>query len=168
LPVAPNVLSGLSSLFAKPGVYPVDDRGAFFSFAFASVKHLGPGQFYLVTIREKDGKPFDGGNNYRVRVPARAPVSLYWSATVYDRDTHGLIRDQKWSSRGSNSQGLQMNADGSVDIFFGPAAPAGRESNWVPTMAGRGWEVMFRFYGPEKPLFDKSWQLPDVEKITAQ
>jgi hypothetical protein len=23
----------------------------------------------------------------------------------------------------------------------------------------------FRFYGPEKPLFDKSWKLPDIEKI---
>jgi len=26
--------------------------------------------------------------------------------------------------------------------------------------------VLFRFYGPEKPLFDKTWQLPDIEKET--
>ena len=24
-----------------------------------------------------------------------------------------------------------------------------------------------RFYGPTKPLFDKTWKLPDVEKLTA-
>ena len=23
------------------------------------------------------------------------------------------------------------------------------------------------FYGPTKPLFDKTWKLPDVEKLTA-
>jgi hypothetical protein len=25
--------------------------------------------------------------------------------------------------------------------------------------------VMFRFYGPEKPLFDKTWRLGDIEKV---
>jgi hypothetical protein len=25
-----------------------------------------------------------------------------------------------------------------------------------------------RLYGPEKPLFDKTWKLPDIEKVTAQ
>jgi hypothetical protein len=29
-------------------------------------------------------------------------------------------------------------------------------------------EMLFRFYGPEKPLFDKTWKLPDIERITAQ
>jgi len=28
--------------------------------------------------------------------------------------------------------------------------------------------VLFRFYGPEKPLFDKTWKLPDIERIVAQ
>jgi len=25
--------------------------------------------------------------------------------------------------------------------------------------------VLFRFYGPEKPLFEKTWRLPDIKKI---
>ena len=25
-------------------------------------------------------------------------------------------------------------------------------------------EVLARFYGPEKPLFDKTWKLQDIEK----
>jgi hypothetical protein len=25
--------------------------------------------------------------------------------------------------------------------------------------------VLFRFYGPEKAVFDKTWKLPDVEKV---
>jgi hypothetical protein len=84
------------------------------------------------------------------------PVKFYWSATVYDRATHGLIRDSKWSTRGSNTPGLQKNADGSVDVYFGPKAPGAKESNWVPTKSGAGFEVLFRFYGPEKPLFEKT------------
>jgi hypothetical protein len=48
--------------------------------------------------------------------------------------------------------------------YFGPTAPAGKESNWVPTKAGGRFEVLFRFYGPEKPLFEKTWKLPDIEK----
>lgn len=168
LPVAHDVTEGLANRFAKPNVYPVDDRGAFYSFAFSSVKHLGTGQFYLVTIRDKEGKALDGGSTYRLTVPANAPVSLYWSGTIYDRETHGLIRDTKWSSRGSNTPGLQTNPDGSADILFGPQAPAGKASNWVPTKAGRGWEIIFRFYGPQKALFDKTWRLPDIERIAAQ
>jgi len=60
LPVAHDVTEGLANLFAKPNVYPVDDRGAFYSFAFSSVKHLGTGQFYLVTIRDKESRALDG------------------------------------------------------------------------------------------------------------
>jgi hypothetical protein len=76
-----------------------------------------------------------------------------------------LIRDMPRSGRGSQSPGLQKNADGSVDIYFGPKAPAGMDSNWVSTNPGGQFEVLFRFYGPEKPLFDKTWKLPDIEKV---
>jgi hypothetical protein len=51
-----------------------------------------------------------------------------------------------------------------VDVYFGLKAPPGKESNWIPTSADGGFEVLFRFYGPEQPLFDKTWRLPDIEK----
>jgi hypothetical protein len=60
---------------------------------------------------------------------------------------------------------VQKNADGSVDIYFGPKAPAGRESNWVPTDPARKFELMFRLYAPKKEFFDKVWKLPDAEKM---
>jgi hypothetical protein len=109
-------------------------------------------------------KALDGGKTYRLHVPAKAPVSQYWSATLYDRATHALIRDVSRPSRSSQSPGLQTNADGSVDLYFGPAAPSGRETNWVPTRAGGQFEVLFRLYGPDKTFFDKAWQLPDIEE----
>jgi hypothetical protein len=99
------------------------------------------------------------------RPQPNAPVKQYWSATIYDRATHALIRNLPWSSRSSQTPGLQANADGSVDVYFGPKAPGGNESNWVPTSASGKFEVLFRFYGPEKALFEKTWKLPDIEEV---
>ena len=85
--------------------------------------------------------------------------------TAYDRQTHALIKNVDRVSRASNAVEVQKNADGSVDIFFGPKAPAGKESNWVPTDPARSFELMFRLYAPTEALFKKEWKLPDVEKV---
>jgi hypothetical protein len=60
---------------------------------------------------------------------------------------------------------LITNPDGSVDLYFGPTAPAGNESNWIKTSPGRGWWVWFRFYAPTEPFFDKTWRLADFELV---
>lgn len=167
LPALPDYLKAAPAGYAATDSYPVDSRGLLFTFAFFTPKHLGEGQFYLMTIKDKDGDNFDGGKTYRLTVPPNAPVKLYWSATAYDRNTHALIRNQSRASRSSQNVGLQKNADGSVDLYFGPKAPAGEETNWVPTVAGGGFEVLFRLYGPEKSFFEKNWVLPDIEKVSA-
>jgi len=58
---------------------------------------------------------------------------------------------------------LKANPDGSVDVYFAPAAPTGMESNWIPT--GEDFFLLFRLYGPDTPLFDKTWTLGDVELV---
>jgi hypothetical protein len=164
-PAFPEVIDAAQSGYANPDKYPVDVRGLTYTYGFIGIKRLGTAQFYLMAIKDKEGKNFDGGRTYRLTVPANAPVKQYWSATVYDRATHALVRDMSRASRASNSSEVQKNADGSVDIYFGPTAPAGKESNWVPTKPGGQFEVLFRLYGPEKPLFDRTWKLPDIEEI---
>ena len=168
LPALPGVSEGMMTNFADPDAYAVDGRGVAYSMAFFSAKHLGAGQYYLMTIRDKDRNPLEGSGTYRLNVPADAPVKLYWSATAYDRATHALIRDMPHSSRAATTPGLEKNADGSVDVWFGPKAPEGKEANWVPTNPDGRFEVLFRLYGPEKPFFDKVWVLPDIERIAAQ
>jgi hypothetical protein len=162
LPVKSDFVQGMGTFFGDPNGYQIDSRAVAYSMAYFSAKHLGAGQFYLLTINDAQGNRLAGGKNYRLHVPANVPVKLYWSVTAYDGETHALIRNMRWPSRGSNTPGLQKNADGSVDIYFGPAAPSGKESNWIPTDAGRPFELMFRFYGPEKSFFEKLWKLPDV------
>jgi hypothetical protein len=129
VPVSHDVIEGLATFFSVPDKYPVDDRGVAFTMGFFSAKHLGAGQFYLMTFKDKDGRNLEGSGSYHLNVPANAPVTQYWSATVYDGDTHALVRNMQWPSRSSQTPGLQKNADGSVDLYFGPKAPAGKESN---------------------------------------
>lgn len=95
------------------------------------------------------------------------PVEQYWSVTAYDRETHALIRNMSRPSRSSRIPELKRNADGSVDIYFGPTAPASQDGNWIPTDPARKFELMFRLYAPRKALFDKTWVLPDVERVAA-
>jgi hypothetical protein len=164
-PGSRELFEGQATFFAKPDAYPVDVRGVTFSYAYFTPKHVGAGSSYLLAIAGKDGRLLDGGATYQLTVPANVPVKQYWSATVYDRATHAPIRNARWPSRSSQTPGLQKNPDGSVNVYFGPNPPTGNVSNWVPTSSDGGFEVLFRFYGPEKPLFEKTWRLPDIEKV---
>jgi hypothetical protein len=82
-------------------------------------------QFYLFDIKDADGEPFNETKNYRLSVPPDVPFTQYWSATLYDRVTHALIRDVSHASRSSQSRGLVTEPDGSVNLHFGPVAPNG-------------------------------------------
>lgn len=165
LPGDPLLVKAMENSYSDPNQYAVDSRGCSYYCAFTSVKHMGAGQFYLFSSRDKDGKPLDGNKNYVLHVPANVPVKQYWSLSLYDFDTHAFIRDAAYPSRSSLNPALKKNPDGSVDVYLSAKAPAGKEGNWIPTKAGRRFEGLFRFYGPEKPIFDKSWKLPDIEEI---
>ena len=162
-----DMVKAVQNGYADVNTYPVDARGVTYTLGFTGIKRIGTAQFYLMTNKNRDGQAFDGAGTYRLTVPPNAPVKQYWSVTVYDRETHALIRDMDRASVASITSGVQENADGSVDVYFGPRAPAGKETNWVPTDPHGKFELLFRLYGPEKPLFDRTWKLPDVERLTA-
>jgi hypothetical protein len=164
VPAFPEHIKASSSGYTTPDLYPIDYRALTYSIGYIGIKRLGTAQFYLIESKDKDGRALEGNRTYRLHVPAEAPTKLYWSATVYDRQTHALVKNLPRASRASNDSVVQKNADGSVDVYFGPKAPAGKESNWVPTDAKRQFEVLFRLYGPEQRLFDKTWILPDIEE----
>lgn len=165
LPVSQDFVKSIGSNYSIPNLYPVRERAIAYSIAYFSAKHLGTGQFYLISIKDDKGQEFDGSKLYKLHLPAKVPVKLYWSVTAYDRETHALILGMKYASRASTSPGLQKNSDGSVDIYFGAKSPAGKETNWVPTDPKGKFELLARFYGPEKGFFDKTWKMGDVEEV---
>ena len=159
------MMQDMATGFANSDRYPVDARGLLYFYVFTSIKHPGAGQFYLFGTKDNAGQPLDGSKTYHLAVPPHVPVHQYWAATAYDYATHALIRDVPYGSRSSLTPGVQTNADGSTDLYFGPKAPQGKESNWIPTKAGGKFELIFRLYGPDKPLFEKTWVLPDLEEV---
>jgi hypothetical protein len=76
-----------------------------------------------------------------------------------------LQTDQQFPSISSEHKGVVVNPDTSVDVWFGPTAPAGHESNWVQTIPGKGWNVLFRLYGPGQSWFDKTWKPGEFELV---
>jgi hypothetical protein len=94
-PVGEELARGITSSFTEPDSYPVDARGSLYTFIFFSAKHPGHAQYYLLADRDKSGRPLEGSASYRLRVPANAPVTQYWSMTVYDRATHAFIPQSK-------------------------------------------------------------------------
>ncbi len=128
-------------------------------------KNVGSGSQYVRSARDANGEWLDGGKLYRLRVPANPPVELFWSLTVHDFETRSQIQNDMNLAALSTYDDLKQNSDGSIDLYFGPTAPEGLESNWIQTIADRGWWVWFRFYSPTEAFFDKSWQLGDFERI---
>ena len=107
----------------------------------------------------------DGGKSYRLHVEPNPPVGQFWSVTLYDNVTRGpVITDRGAADMSSRKPDLVTNADGSVDVYFGPQKPEGA-ANWIKTNPGKGWFPYFRFYAPKEAYFDKTWQLNDIEEV---
>ena len=156
--------------FLKGGVLEVDRRAYVYYMALGNSpammgKNVGVGSYYLWTYKDAAGNFLDGANSYKLHIPANVPAKDFWSVLVYDSLSRSELKNgQKFPSVSKYSD-PKANADGSVDVYFGPEMPAGQEKNWIKTVAGKGWFPIFRFYGPLQPLYDKSWVLNDIEKI---
>jgi hypothetical protein len=151
-------------------VLDVDARGLSNFAAFGFPKRVGEGGSiaYIIAFHDHRGEPLSGERGYILRVPANVPAKQYWSVIAYDSHTNAFVRESPLVTLDSYNQTMKKNADGSVDIHFGPKAPAGKESNWIYTAPGRGWFAGFRLYDPDKKFFDQSWKLADIEKVAAE
>jgi hypothetical protein len=148
----------------------LDERAAWFYEATGTsdgmvTKTPGVGSVYLGSYKDSDGNWLDGANTYRLHVPPNPPVTEFWSVTLYDVSSRALIQNNTEITDRSSRQDLRKNADGSVDLYFGPKAPAGFEKNWIPTVPGKAWFPYFRLYGPTEAHFDRTWILPNTEKV---
>jgi hypothetical protein len=157
------------------GVYTFDPNGyldydaqAFFA-AYATgvtpamaTKRPGVGSQYLCTHTDAKGAPLDGSKTYKLTIPANIPAKDFWSVTVYDSANRSMMATSQKFPAASSYTGVEANQDGTIDIYFGPKAPAGKEKNWVKTDPAKGWTAIFRLYGPLEAFFDQSWKLNDL------
>ncbi len=80
------------SEFMKDGARILDGRIAFHYFATGitpamATPKVGEGSVYAVAARDVDGNSLDGGNLYKLTLPADIPEKNFWSVTVYDTQT---------------------------------------------------------------------------------
>ena len=144
----------------------LDQRGSLFHWATFVPRRLGKASAYLAVLRDADGELLSGKESYRLRVPAEVPARDFWSVIAYSKKTKAFIYNETGRVGLSSYDKSQMkvNADDSVDIYFGNSAPKGLDSNWIPN-AAEDFFLLFRLYGPEPAFFDRAFKLPDLEKI---
>jgi len=164
---------GGSYEFLRNGARLLDARSFFFFMATVitpaiALQAPGAGSQYAFAVTDAKGQPFDGGKTYKLRLPPNIPAKNFWSLVLYDAQTRSMLQtDQQFPSIGSEKKGVVINPDTSVDVYFGPKAPPGKEGNWVQTWPGKGWSVILRLYGPEQAFFDKTWKPGEFEEVSA-
>jgi len=162
---------GGSHEFLDNDVRLLDARSYFFFYATGitpamTAEMIGKGSQYAVTYVDSSGNALDGSKTYRVHLPPDVPAADFWSFTLYDNQTRSMLQtDQQFPGIDSNMRDLQQNADGSYDIYVAPTAPEGKESNWVQSAPNKGWNTVFRLYGPLQSWFDKTWRPGDFELV---
>ena len=126
----------------------------------------GAGSLYWLGNRDNTGAFVDGGKTYKLTVPQPVPAGLFWSVTIYDAATRSEVQTaQDRAALRSLFELRDTGAEKSVDLYFGPKAPAGREGLWIQTIPGRGWFSYFRIYGPQEAAFNGSWKPGDFEEV---
>ena len=149
----------------------LDARTMFYYFAtvntpMMAAKLIGRGSQYAWGYLDSNGNYLDGGKNYKLNLPGDAPAEKFVSVVVYDPQTRSELRTgQPFPSKNTSRDQLIVNDDGSVDLYFGPEAPAGMEANWIQTVPGKGWFGVLRLYSPTEAWYDKTWRPGDIELV---
>jgi hypothetical protein len=149
----------------------LDARTYFFYIATVNTpamatKMIGKGSQYALIDKDSSGEFLDGGRRYRLNIPANVPAVDFWSIVAYDPQTRSELQTgQPFPSRNNKRDDLDENPDGSIDLYFGPESPPGKETNWIQTVPGKGWFAALRLYGPLEPWFEKTWRPGEIELI---
>jgi hypothetical protein len=119
---------------------------------------------YWTTSGDGAGHVLSGEHNYVIHFPPDGlpPNHAFWSLTMgnaKNRFVENPINRYSISDR----TGLTPNADSSVDIYIQNTAPAGHESNWLPSPPGN-FILWLRVYMPDMAILNGEYKVPPIVK----
>jgi len=132
------------------------------------MKLIGAGSQYAWGYLDSEGDYLDGSNTYRLNLPKNPPVEAFMSVVVYDPQTRSELQTgQPFPAKNNvrDEDTLVYNEDGSLDLYFGPKAPAGWEANWIQTVKGKGWFCILRMYSPTEEWYEYKWLPGEIELV---
>jgi hypothetical protein len=161
---------GGSHLFIDNNARLLDARTMFFYYATMitpamAVKMVGTGSAYAGATVDSEGNYLDGSKDYKLTLPKNVPAKDFWSIVIYDNQTRSMLQTDHQFPSLNSQRGVQVNDDGTTDVYFGPKAPEGMESNWIQTVPGKGWNIILRLYGPLEPWFEQTWRPGEIELV---
>ena len=117
---------------------------------------------YWTTKTDGVGQKLSGQHDYIMHFPTGQlpPNNAFWSLTMGDARNHFVPNPINRYSV-SDRSGLVPDADGSVAIYIQKAAPAGHESNWLPSPSGN-FILWLRVYLPGKTILEGRYKAPPV------
>ena len=121
---------------------------------------------------DREGAPLDASHGgYLVRFAATdlPPVEAFWSITLYDRTTEGLVENElRRYAIGDRTPDLTFGDDGSLEIRIQATPPAnGRAANWLPAPGGPFF-LTLRAYQPRARMLRGEWTPPAVLPLTRE
>lgn len=124
---------------------------------------------YPISKADSQGRQYNGSNQYVMRFPKGhlPPVEGFWSLAMYD-DGYFFVNNPLNRYSISPRQNLQVNADGSTDLYIQKNSPGkDKESNWLPAPPG-DFILMLRTYWPSEvgpSIINGTWAIPAVQKV---
>ncbi len=129
-------------------------------------KLIGKGSQYAWGYLDSKGNYLDGDKTYKLNIPKDPPAKKFWSMVAYDPQTRSELQtSQPFPSKQSQRDKMIVNDDGSIDLYYGPEAPAGKEANWTQTVPSKGWFVVLRLYSPTEVWYEKTWRPGEIELV---
>jgi hypothetical protein len=162
--------AGGSHEFLKDGISLINERTRFHFYATGITPAMvrppvGAGSQYVIGLRDSEGNPLDGSKTYRIHVPPNVPARNFWDITLYENQTRSMVQtDQPFPGVTSSDPSTVQNADGSFDVYIAPQRPEG-DVNWIQSIPGRGWNLLWRIYGPEQAWYDGAWRPGEIELV---
>lgn len=134
-----------------------------------AIRNVGKGSQYLIAYLDKNEDALDGSKIYKVHLPPNVPAKDFWSFTLYDNQTRAMLQtDQRFpglDNLGKGDKAVKQNNDGSFDIYFAPEAPQDLDNNWIQTVPSKGYNIIFRLYGPLESFYDQTWKPSNPELV---